>query len=343
MSKEKELLEAIKDVNVTLVAKLIEENADVNYIDDDKASYGLTWPLLHHCIFKASSPRKKGHTEIATLLLANGADIEGVNHMGETPALFSIKYFAPEILELLIQKGANIHTVSRQGKNGNTAFDIILDRYYYDQKLDLDHIDDEESEAAKEAIRKGEGSSLTAMYARIDALVKAGYDLEAGEYSAALCTMFEIEQKKIPTKALSYLFNKGADPRAYVTLGEHRIPLFAYACHIDLPVELLEDMATRIGLNYVFNEYDDNEPLTIAIMNDNLALVKKLIERGANVRAQEERPLLQACATGSLKIVEYLVEHGADVHYLDKTGKKIIDFAEQNNFPAAVVEYLKSK
>lgn len=144
------------------------------------------------------------------MLIENGADIEAVNHTGETPALFAIKYFSPDIFELLIQKGADINAKNKKGYN---QYDIVLDRYYYDQELDLDHIGDETDKKVKAAIKKGEGPALSYMFERIDALVKNGYNLDAGKYSAPLCALFEIEKKKLPAKALFYLFDKGAAPR----------------------------------------------------------------------------------------------------------------------------------
>jgi hypothetical protein len=339
MSKEKELLVAIKAGDLNVVEKLIKEGANIHHTDDDEGSYGFTWPLLHHCIFKASSYLKKEYTEIAARLLEHGADIEAVNFTQETPALFAIKYFAPDIFDLLIQKGANIHAVNKQGYN---AYDIILDRYYYDQQLDLDHIGDEDDKATKAAIRKGEGPSLTYMFARIDAIVKNGYDLQAGKYSAALCALLEIERTEFPAKGLYYLFDKGADPREYVVVDEVTVPIFELACFKKLPVDVLGEMAVRIGLNHIFDQYEDFDPFVIAIMNGNLKLVKKLVELGADIHAQDELPVVQACIVGNLKIVQYLVELGADIHYVDKKGKKAIDYAEESGFPK-IVAYLKTK
>jgi ankyrin repeat protein len=209
MPKELELLAAIQKADLHAIQQLIEEGADVNYKDDDNASYGYTWPLLHHCIFKQSSRRKKEHITAAALLLDNGADMECVNFTGETPALFAIKYFSPAIFELLIQKGANSNAVNKQGYN---LYDIVLDRYYYDQRLDMDHIEEETDEAAIAAIKKGEGPALGYMFERIDALVANGYDLNAGQYPALLCTLLEIQKETMPVKVAHYLVEKGADP-----------------------------------------------------------------------------------------------------------------------------------
>jgi ankyrin repeat protein len=343
MSREQELIAAIKEADLKSVEQLIKEGADLNYKDEDQTTYSFTWPLLHHCIFKANSYPNEAYTKIAALLLENGADIEAVNFTGETPALFAIKYFAPDIFDLLIQKGANIHAANNKGNN---QFDIVLLRYYDDQQLDLEHIDDEDDKAVKAAIRKGEGQSLTDMFKRIDALVKNGYDLQSGKFSAAHCAIFEILQKKLPAKALYYLYDKGADPKEYFeTADGDRAPLFDYACNLKMPVDILTEMAKRIGVNYVYEEYEDFEgitPFIMAINNNNLPLVKRLVQLGADVHGQDELPLLTACDMGYQKIVEYLVEQGANINFVDPNDMTPIAYAEQSGH-TKIVDYLKSK
>jgi ankyrin repeat protein len=339
MTREQELIAAIKQANLNNVEKLIKEGADLNYKDDDKNSYGYHWPFLHHCIFKASSRPEEVYTTITALLLENGADMEGVNFTGETPAMFAIKYFAPGIFELLIQKGANINAVNNQGDN---LFDIVLDRYYYEQQLDMDHINDEEDEMVKDAILKGEGESLIRMFKRIDALVKNGYDLNSGKYPAAVCALFDIEGKKLPAKALYYLFDKGANPREYMSANGTPFPMFEGACYRKLPNEILVEMAKRIGNDYVFEQYADHTPLTIAIRNNNVALVKSLIASGADIHIQNDRSLRIASSLGHQEITEYLVEQGAVINSVNQDGNTPISLAEKGGF-TKIVDYLRSK
>jgi ankyrin repeat protein len=337
--KEQELISAIKDGNIESIEKLINEGVNLNYKDEEK-SYGYTWTPLHHCIFRGGSSQDKSYTAIAALLLKNGADIEGVNFPGETPALFAIKYFALEIFDLLISSGANIYAVNNENRN---VFDIVLDRYYNDQRLDEDHIDDEEDKAVKAAIRKGEGESLTNMFQRIDTLVKNGYDLNTGKYSAAFSTFLEVAENKMPAKALLYLFEKGANPRECIIPEDgDSNPLFAYVCNGNLPVEILVEMAQKIGLDYVFEECDKYTPLLIAINQENLALTKRLVKLGADIHTQDEHPLELAAGNGNLKIVKFLVQQGAIIKNDPEDEYSPISLAEEGGF-TEVVDYLKSK
>ncbi len=340
MNQAQELIAAIKQADLNSVEKLIKEEVNLNYKDDDQDSYGLYWTPLHHCVFKGGSSQSGKYTDMAALLLQNGAAIESVNYTGETPVLFAVKYYALDIVDLLVKSGANIYAVNNEKQN---AFDVVLDRYYYDQRLDEDHIGDEEDETVKAAIQKGEGQSLTYMFKRIDALVKNGYDLNAGKYSTALCALFEIEQKKLPAKALYYLFDKGANPREYITTKEGDLfPMFEGAVRRKLPVEILVEMAKRIGLNYAFEQFANYTPLLFAILHDNIALVKSLIALGADIHFQDDRPLRVACNLGKQEITEYLVEQGAIVNFVDQHGNTPIAYAEKGGF-TEIVDYLKSK
>jgi len=58
-----------------------------------------------------------------------------------------------------------------------------------------------------------------------------------------------------------------------------------------------------------------------AINQNNVILVKKLIECGADINAFNKNsvtPLIYACDKGRLQIVKHLVEHGADVNQVNE-------------------------
>jgi len=71
-------------------------------------------------------------------------------------------------------------------------------------------------------------------------------------------------------------------------------------------------------IDFNVNEKDSNENtlLFFAIKNNNEALVKFLIERGANVNVEnkwKDNPLIYAMKIGNLKIIEYLIQNGARI------------------------------
>ena len=89
-----------------------------------------------------------------------------------------------------------------------------------------------------------------------------------------------------------------------------------------------------------------NEELFRAIEKGNLALVKQLISKGADVNAKDElemTPLEAAVEKGNLSIVKYLVAKGADVNSKNKLmfGWTPLHFAAERSLE--VVKYLVSK
>jgi len=59
---------------------------------------------------------------------------------------------------------------------------------------------------------------------------------------------------------------------------------------------------------------DSKKKLSEAIKNNDLEKVKYLLERGANLRADDDFALRWAAVNGQLELVKYLLEQGADLH-----------------------------
>lgn len=57
----------------------------------------------------------EGHTEIAKLLIASGADVNAVNNEGETPLFLAASNNCKEIAKLLISNGADVNSVEGRG------------------------------------------------------------------------------------------------------------------------------------------------------------------------------------------------------------------------------------
>jgi len=101
---------------------------------------------------------------------------------------------------------------------------------------------------------------------------------------------------------VKYLLNKGADiNNSYV------FKWFLFACkyeHLQM-VKLLIKYAFNIHGNEVAN-YEKG--LRIAIINNNINIVKILVEAGADIHAINDRPIKLAAAHNRLKIIKYFYE-----------------------------------
>jgi hypothetical protein len=240
MTREDKLMQLIGAVDfnkVDAVTKILQEGVHVNYIctDENEHYYGQS-PLLY-CIRIAGISQFDVDFEVLELLLKHGADIHVRDDEGNSCALVAVKYFALQTLDTLIQHGANIHDQNTRGEN---AFDTIVLRYEEEQQSDVAHLHAILEADRKKDILEGRGEAFERMLERIDAIVKQGYDLNAGHESAAFVAVTAISEDRMPPEALEYLFEKGSDARECKD-G----PLLAYAMFRKLPHDTILSMMQR--------------------------------------------------------------------------------------------------
>ncbi len=333
--KEQELFNEIKKANIVEIENLISLGLDVNSIDSNEDSPWYSWSPLHYCIFRGGT--SQNFKDIASLLLKSGANPNIKNSQNENCVEFAIKFFAPDILDLLIQNGANIFGTE------NEIFDIILNAYYKEEELDRNHIDEIEDEKEKAAIEIGEGVALQRMFQRVDMVVKNGFDLNHGKYSAAFCTLLEIEANNLSSKVLLHLFENGANPLQVLNSGtDNEIDLFEEACFRKLPTNILVKYAEIVGVNHVFGNAAHITPLYFAVIENNVDLTNQLIKSGADIHNFNDIALRLACAMGSFELTECLVENGASINIVNKNGESPIQIAEKGGF-TEIVKYLETK
>ncbi|KAK5635619.1 hypothetical protein RRF57_011331 [Xylaria bambusicola] len=58
---------------------------------------------------------RNGHEEIVQLLVEKGADIESKDSIGRTPLLWAAEEGHQEIVQLLVEKGADVNSKSTSG------------------------------------------------------------------------------------------------------------------------------------------------------------------------------------------------------------------------------------
>jgi ankyrin repeat protein len=89
---------------VEYIRRLISEGADVNAERD------------YTSLMKAA--RHSNTTEIVTVLIEAGADVNARDYHGQTPLMFAVgRYYpVPEVVTLLIESGAYVHARDKQGK-----------------------------------------------------------------------------------------------------------------------------------------------------------------------------------------------------------------------------------
>jgi len=104
-----EFQRTIKASNIAAVKQMIDDGVDVNQQDTNGIS------ALHYA----------GTVEIAQMLLDAHANIDHQqNHLNATPLMYAVKRSLPELVKLLLDRGADVNL---QDKYGNTALHHVSD------------------------------------------------------------------------------------------------------------------------------------------------------------------------------------------------------------------------
>jgi uncharacterized protein len=217
-----------------------------------------------------------------------------------------------------------------------------------------------EVERAFEAVRSGNAATLAGLLAGnpslaaarcengVSLLLTACYHrrpemVELLLASAGPLDIFEASAVERGTDRCTKLLE--ADPAlagAFSTDGFTALHLAAYFGREAMASVLLDCGADP---NAVSRNAMSLRPLHSAAISGSLAIVKRLLEHGAEVRAQQHggwTPLHAAAFIGDLAMAECLVAHGADPLVKSDDGKTAIDVAEEKGH-GAVAHRLSSR
>lgn len=261
--------------------------------------------LLYHALSQVNDVLNK---EIAEYALANGADINKKYYdFGRHPLHEAVSFSKHNLLDFLLAHGAD---VNMRDKHGETPIFSLASTYV---------------EYTEKQIKT------------LDVLLKHGADINAVD-AFGRTVLFTIE---------------GSSNEKPLSLNDIEPPMMlsdAPKTKINFTEELKKRGAKTIPPSDLINAiFQGNEeaakkflPLTqdinarksgltaleIAIAQDNLPMVKMLIEAGANVNTKNETgetPLLIADhkLSKNLPMVRYLLEHGANVNAVNKRGQNL--------------------
>ncbi len=110
------LTEAIRDKRFEEALRLIEEGADINYVDIYR-----TTPLLYAIQYN--------NLDMVRVLVERGADVNYVNSIGSTPLMYAISEENFEIVKYLLDHGVKD---INSGRNGTPLIMAIISK-----KLDM--------------------------------------------------------------------------------------------------------------------------------------------------------------------------------------------------------------
>lgn len=261
---------------------------------DEINQYNLNGVLA--CVEQGANPNlvKRGQTplqaavsrgaddELILLLLNRGADINLTNRSGETPLMLAARMGYPGIVRLLLENGAQVND---EDKGGSTALmDAVMNDHYSLQELiragaDLHHQN-------KIGLTPLDYAYNSQQYGSAYCLVEAGAQVERAKFNS--------ERR---AKVATYWVLHSAPALHAVELGDYAL--------LKMQLEQGTPTDTRRG-------DDSKEPLLVTASEyGHCALVRLLLENGADVHIQSAGGRTALKVAKSQEIIELLREHGA--------------------------------
>ena len=340
---EQNFLDAVAQGNIKKATVALNYGADTTY-----SEYGDT--LLHVAA-------KQNQVEIASLLLASGADVNATNKLGQTPLHYASKWTptTSKLVQLLLEHNASVKAEDWQGR---TPLMVACGK-------DIEHSDfikiDEATrtsihveiinlllQAGASANEKSTENGLTPLHHLFTDCGDYNHTGSRETIGSYIGQAFEEADRRV-LKVAQLLIDNGADVNAQDNNGHTPLLIASYLGDESI-VDLLLSKGAHVNTKdykgetalYTASEHGKEivvekllkkkadltvrvkgfTPLHVAVENKELAVVQVLVEYGASIDAQESQggnsPLMLACSEGYTKIAEFLLNNGAKVNIKEK-------------------------
>lgn len=349
------LIEASKTGNIEAVKSLIKENVDTNYMLSDYDGTALYYAVSYNHIdivnllIKAGSnvdfqnycgynglivALNNGYIDIAKTFILHGANLNHYNKNNENALNIACENGYSEIVRMLIDKNADLNN------RGENNLDFYIDNNYH-----YDDIPNQERYTPLMSAILNNHNDI------IEMLINAGADLDAiNEYNDDTAIFLAIDSKNLPCilhllkhnvnvnihnssmktpliyafehkfyDAVEAIINAGADLDMYDRIG-YTIFIHAIEENNESIIRLL--IEKNVNINIV-SKYSNDSPLLIACKEENLQLVQRLIDLGANIELQNDRminPLLNVVQSGNLNQLSLLIKKNANINVKNNDG-----------------------
>ncbi|XP_044751709.1 ankyrin-3-like [Coccinella septempunctata] len=346
---------AVQENDASLVRKLLNEGADVNYMDinsgtplhaaAENGNIEITQILLEYRA-DIRAKDKYGRTTIdtafwnggealASALLEELDDINiSINNRDDTPLHLAVELGYPELVKAILKRGGEVNAKKYRGKTplhvacavGNGA----IARSLLEFGADYNCKDENGDSPLLIASRHGNEDVVRAL---LNYDVDVNVRVRRGE--SALHFLIE---KKVSEKTVRLLLNKGAE----VDVGSiiNRTPLHICAIYgqADTAEALLEYNAYPN-----FQDTNGQIPLHLACMQGNESVIRLLISYGSSLNLKNElgkTPLHYAVLFGCNRIVELLLLEGADPNVRNIDGRTPLAYSVCEVFNCEMVSTL---
>ena len=341
-----------------LLITLIEKGADVNQKDEK----GNTSLLI--------SAERKEEINIVKILLEHGADTNAVNDRGESPLLITNDN---DIAKLLITNGANVNAQDERSRtplyNAVRNGDIKRTRLLLENNADVNAKNSRGYTVLNTATSK-RNIPIVKLLIEYDADIHSNPSSLFSAASSGNIELFKlllnngVDAKSVNTQGNTILFSaasgnsleivklsieKGANPRlknkyeesplAFAKTKEIAELLIKNGADINAQkkVKRINSFSSTFPSNSRFKgkiKYGST-PLSNAVSQENIELVKLLLEKGAE---PNNTSLFNAVYGKNLAIVKLLLEYGADVHTKNSNGRNVLFYANSKEIAQTLID-----
>jgi len=321
------------DVNLTeMIMKNVGKNATDKMQDDPPMLYAadtgnaIFVPLLARITPPPDSPvmrllfhriALKGSVAFARAAVQAGYKFDEKDDMGTTPLLLAAAGGFAELVEYLLEVGANANSVDSKGRNvlhnaalGNIHIHTMSKLVAATAKKGLNAPDNGGYTPLHVAAMNGSTDSLYA-------LLKEGATCDARVEKSGLTPLHAACASGRSSCVAALLMNR-ADPNAVT--GEGLTPLHVAARNGNAGICAL---LLRSGAKCAVKARNGMTPLHSACFQENFRTLGVLFDHGAAVNAQDDSgstPLHVAAACGNRLVCKLLLKNGAEVNMQDNAG-----------------------
>ncbi len=316
---------ATRKNNLDCVRVLLDYNVSLDERISEKSSTTGETELGDTALITAAM---YGYIDIVELLLNKGANVNGIGRHGLTPLIVASITCKFSIVEILIKNNADIYI---QSDNGSTAMSSAEEHGFDDIAMLLQNTSNQNpntyvlAEILMDALKAENHKKALEIVKNVNSVNYIDNNKASLLFIAAAKGYFEV---------CKILINKGAKLNLQAENGGTALMLASQQAHLEI-VKLLIKKGAKLDVQGI----NGWTALMEASYQKNTNIVKILIVNGAKLDVQDNQSrtaLIQAARDGYTEIVKLLLDKGAKVNLQDNGGWTALIHAARDGYTEIV-------
>jgi len=308
------IMEATKKNSLEALRELLRTGADANRIFEFP-DHGRVPAILFVISLFDVNKNSKSIKDTVNLLIEHGADVNVIDHMGQTPLMLAAYVGSVDIAMLLILHGAakGIDTKAA-GHHGQSALAMAAEAGHLNVVELLIKLGAQIDIQNDRGITPLMGASAAGYLKVVQHLVQRGASIGMQAAGVDNCSALSVAAQFGRTNVVEFLLNAGASVDMQDAHGATALMLASQNGHLDI-VHLLLRHKAAADIQAAGNQ--NATALIFAANNGHSHAVQALLQADAQIdlaNAQGITPLMFAAHTGGKEVGELLLKNGAKVN-----------------------------